>query len=308
MTRTEDPVEGEPERARTAERSAEARIEDVRRLVAAASRVYDERARWAPDIARSTGLSAQAVELGFACLERDASEDDLRSLIRSAGDSPHVHVVLSANVFVGALRALVLARAAAGRVTVRPSPRDPTLARALVAACEDRAITITSERDVSRTSATEVHVYGRDATVAAVRAQAPRGVVVRWSRPPPTCAKPPPTSPPTSSRSNSGDARAPAPRSSKAATHARRRSEMRCTKRSRRGRRACRRRRSIPANEARRRAGSTPWPSLGKFSAARPMPSPSFQKRRRSPSVRRGAICWWCRTPRRPAPWVGSSP
>jgi hypothetical protein len=124
-------------------------------------------------------LSTQGVEVGFACLERDASEGDLRALVAAAGDAAHVHVVLSANVFVAGLRALAMARAAAARVTVRPSPRDPTLVEALVAACEDGAIALESERDVAKTTATELHVYGRDETVDAVRARARAGVVVR---------------------------------------------------------------------------------------------------------------------------------
>jgi hypothetical protein len=168
-----------PDRGRTSGRSTEARIEDVRRLLAAAARVYDDRARWTPAIARSTGLSPQGVEVGFACLEREAPDGDLRALVAAAGDTPHVHVVLSANVFVAALRALALARAAAERVTVRPSPRDPTLVEQLVACCEDAAIAIEPERDIARTTATELHVYGRDETIAAVRARARSGVVVR---------------------------------------------------------------------------------------------------------------------------------
>jgi hypothetical protein len=168
-----------PDAAHTPGRGTEARIADVRRLLAAAARVHEERARWAPAIARSTGLSAQGVELGFACLERDASDDDLRTLVAGAGNTAHVHVVLSSNVFVAGLRALALARAAAGRVTVRPSPRDPTLIDALVDACGDRGVTIVPERDVARTDATEVHVYGRDETVAAVRARVRSGVSVR---------------------------------------------------------------------------------------------------------------------------------
>jgi hypothetical protein len=168
-----------PDARATETRSTEARIADVRRLLAAAARVHEERARWSAAIADSTGLSPQGVELGFACLERDASDDDLRSLVAAAGDTAHVHVVLSANVFVAGLRAVVLARAAADRVTVRPSPRDPTLVHALVAACEDDAIAIAPDRDVAHTNATEVHVYGRDETVAAVRARAPAGVAVR---------------------------------------------------------------------------------------------------------------------------------
>jgi hypothetical protein len=141
--------------------------------------VYEARSHWSPAIAASSGLSAQGVELGFSSLEWDAPEGDVRALVNGARETAHVHVVLSANVFVAGLRALALARAAAARVTVRPSPRDPVLVEALVAACKDEAIALVSERDVARISASEVHVYGRDETVAAVRERAPRGVRVR---------------------------------------------------------------------------------------------------------------------------------
>jgi hypothetical protein len=155
-------------------RTVDDRIRDVRRLLAAAESVFQGRARWAGAIAASTGLSPQGVELGFDSLERHASDDELRALATSAGDAPHVHVILSANVFVAPLRALAVARAAARHVSVRPSGRDPILTRALVEAAGDRAIALVEERDVARvlpTGGGEVHVYGRDETTADVVAR-----------------------------------------------------------------------------------------------------------------------------------------
>jgi hypothetical protein len=52
---------------------------------------------------------------------------------------------------------------------VRPSPRDPTLARALVEAAVDADVTLTEERDVARIDAESFHVYGHDETIEAVR-------------------------------------------------------------------------------------------------------------------------------------------
>lgn len=155
------------------------RMADVRRLLGASRAVYDDRARIAPEIARSTGLTLEGVLLGFSCLERDATDADLRLLVEAAGDASSVHVILSANVFVAPLRAVAIARAASTRVTVRPSPRDPTLARELVRAAGDDAIAIVSDRDVASVDRGEIHVYGRDRTVAAVRARARPGVTVR---------------------------------------------------------------------------------------------------------------------------------
>jgi hypothetical protein len=133
-------------------------------------------------IAASSGLTVEGVELGFASLEREAADRELRAFVAAAGDAERVHVVLSANVFVAPLRAIALARAAAEQVTVRPSPRDPVLTHALVEAAVvagDGAVTLVDERDVASIDAGEVHVYGRDATIAAVRARARPHVTVR---------------------------------------------------------------------------------------------------------------------------------
>jgi hypothetical protein len=155
-------------------RSGDDRVADVRRLLGAAAAVFGDRARLVPAIAEATGLSREGVELGFESLEREATDEALRALVAFAGDAPHVHVVLSANVFVAPLRALAVARAAAARVTIRPSSRDPILTHALVEAAGDAAIRVVDERDVGAPGALEageVHVYGRDETIAAVRAR-----------------------------------------------------------------------------------------------------------------------------------------
>ena len=134
--------------------------------------MHAQRSLLSGDIANATGLTREGVELGFASLEREASDADLATLVDAAGDASHVHVVLSANVFVCPLRALALARSAAPRVTVRPSSRDPVLSRALIEATRDEAIALVEERDVSAVEAGEIHVYGTSETIAAVRARA----------------------------------------------------------------------------------------------------------------------------------------
>lgn len=159
-------------------RSLAARVADVRRLLGAARRVHADRGALVAGLCSSTGLTPEGVELGFESLEREADGDDLERLVEAAGVARHVHVVLSANVFVAPLRAIALARAAAERVTVRASPRDPVLARALVDALSDPDVTLCDERDVRATGAEAIHVYGRDETLAEVRARARPGVVV----------------------------------------------------------------------------------------------------------------------------------
>jgi hypothetical protein len=164
-------------------RPVEERAADVRRWLVASRTVYEDRARIAPEIARHTGLTLEGALYGFSCLERHVGDGDLGSLVAAAGDAERVHVVLSANVFVAPLRAVAIARAASARVTVRPSPRDPTLARELVRAAGDDAVSIVSDRDVASVDRGEIHVYGREPTIAEIRARARPGVTVRGHGP-----------------------------------------------------------------------------------------------------------------------------
>jgi len=157
----------------------EQRMANVRRLIASANAVYEDRRRFVPAIATATGLTPEGVELGFGYLERSASDRDLRTLVDGAGQVKRVHVVLSANVFVAPLRALALARAAAAVVTIRPSPRDPILTRELIERAADSSIAIVDERDVAAIEADQVHVYGNDETIDAVKARVRPSCVVR---------------------------------------------------------------------------------------------------------------------------------
>lgn len=158
-------------------RSRDERIADVLRLVRAADAVASQ-ASIVPRLVASTGLSPAGVELALAeHLERAPTEDELARFVARASevDSPLTAVILSANVFVGALRAIAFARAASGRVLVRPSRRDPAFALALVEACGDPAIGIVDGDvfDVAAIAGGAIHVYGRDATIASVQASAP---------------------------------------------------------------------------------------------------------------------------------------
>lgn len=164
-------------------RSAADRIADVRRLQEAARSVIGQRAVLVPAIVESTGLSPEGVELALARhVEVEATDEELAALVARAGDAARVAVVLSANVFVGALRAIALARAASDDVVVRPSRRDPAFARALVeaaVAAGDAHVRLDEGLDVSTFEGGEIHVYGRDETIAEVRAKASSAVRVR---------------------------------------------------------------------------------------------------------------------------------
>ena len=166
-------------------RTAAERVADVRRLQKAAALVIERRASsgLVAAIADSTGLSTEGVEMALTrCVEVEALDEHLASLVAKAGDAESVTVVLSANVFVGALRAIAIARAASTSVVVRPSRRDPAFARALVQAANelgDAHVVLDEELDVAKVEAGEIHVYGRDETIAEVRAKASASVRVR---------------------------------------------------------------------------------------------------------------------------------
>lgn len=154
-----------------------ARVADVQRIVLAARDLAASRGDGLSDaLVRSTGLSPEGVERVFTRhLELSPKEDDVARLVARAGDADAVAVVLSANVFSGALRAIALARAAASDVVVRPSRREPVFAGALVDAVRRRGDThvrLDPSLDLRSVASGEIHVYGHDATIAAVRRDA----------------------------------------------------------------------------------------------------------------------------------------
>jgi hypothetical protein len=161
-------------------RAAAEKRADVRRIVEAARSVAKERRSLALDLVRTTGLSREGVELAFERhLELAPSDAEIDALVASAGQAKHVVVILSANVFVAALRAIAIARAASPSVVVRPSRREPHFARALVERAGDPGLTLAEEVDLARLFGGEVHVYGRDATIASVRGRVGERVRVR---------------------------------------------------------------------------------------------------------------------------------
>jgi hypothetical protein len=160
------------------------RIADVRRVLEAARRLRGHEALLERELAKATGLSVEGVRLGLReHLEVDATDEELGALVTRARaglhEPPRVNLILSANVFVGALRALAFARACAREVVMRPSSREPFFARGLVHELADSSVTLDEELRVEAIANGEIHVYGRDETVASVRARACGGVIVR---------------------------------------------------------------------------------------------------------------------------------
>jgi hypothetical protein len=145
----------------------------VRLLVHAANRVAHDPE--AIDALTAHGpLSRGGVELALReHLELTPSDAEIAQLLAAApSHTEHTTVILAANVFVGALRALAVAAASSAHVHVRPSRRDPLFATALVQAARTLGaewISLHTARDLKDVRGA-VHVYGRADTVAAVRA------------------------------------------------------------------------------------------------------------------------------------------
>ncbi len=136
----------------------------VWRLVEAARRIADTtdelgvRAR--RRLLEVTGLSPAAIDLGISnSLEVDPSPEEVQRLCARASKAPKTWVVLSANVFVGAHRAIAYALASSPRVLVRPSRRDPVLAELLNEA-DPELFELTVE--LAPQPGEQVHAYGSD--------------------------------------------------------------------------------------------------------------------------------------------------
>jgi hypothetical protein len=173
-----------------AELSRDDRKRRVLAVVAAARRLADPRdplgieARLA--LPGATGLSARSIEMSLGRhLETSTTPEDLEKLVTRAGSAPRVHVVLSANVFTGVIRAVALAVAAAPSVVVRPSSREavlaPLLLQALTEGGEGTKFELSSA--LQPLPGDDVHVYGRRETIAAIAASCPAGVSVRGHGP-----------------------------------------------------------------------------------------------------------------------------
>jgi hypothetical protein len=135
-----------------------------------------------------SGLSREGVELALSDhLETRPSGEEIDALLASSGggNAARCHVVIAANVCTSALRAIAVALAVAPSVVVRPSSRDPVLAeilgRELGADAAFRAAggSIELAREIRAEAGDELHVYGSDQTVEALRGAAKPGVVVR---------------------------------------------------------------------------------------------------------------------------------
>ncbi len=150
--------------------SSETRVERVRQLLTGARTLRDPGSALGR-IARtklqaSTGLSHQNVTWALEhALETDASDGELEQLCARTPIGARANVLLSANVFVAALRAIAIGLACASRVFVRASRREPVMARLLREAAPGLFEVV--ER-LEPEPGDHCWVYGSDATIAEV--------------------------------------------------------------------------------------------------------------------------------------------
>lgn len=161
----------------TARGDARARIEQLlgamRHLVEPGA---PRRARLCERLVSTTGLSPEGVAWAIDhCLELHPSAAELESLLASVRSSERAHVILPANVFVAAHRALALALAAAPQVFVKPSRREPALIEALSAAAPDLFQPVSA---LAVDAGDQVWAYGSDTTLDVLRRELPGGATL----------------------------------------------------------------------------------------------------------------------------------
>jgi hypothetical protein len=152
----------------------------VEALVASARQVADgaselgRRARAV--LVESTGLSPENVEWSLcAALETSPSGGELAALLASVAPARAAHVILPANVFVAAHRAIALALAASAVVRVRSSRREPHFARLLL---EGAPGLFELVDELAPERGDHVFAYGSDTTLAAVHSGLPPGTTL----------------------------------------------------------------------------------------------------------------------------------
>ncbi len=132
-------------------------------------------------LADTTGLSQKGIDLALTwSLEHDATRSDLRALVTTTARVPRAHVLLSANVFVAALRAIAVAVASSEQVFVRPSRREPVIARLLHRGAPHVFQLVES---LAPSPGDHVWAYGTAETLGALRAELPGGVVLHGHGP-----------------------------------------------------------------------------------------------------------------------------
>ena len=158
----------DPRRARL-----EALLESARALADARSE-YGHGAR--KRLVASSGLSPEGVDFALArCLEVAPSVAEISALFAATPRAARAHVLLSANVFVAAHRAIAIALAASAEVCVRPSRREPELAE-LLAHGAPGLFQLVDE--LAPSPGDHVWAYGSDETLRSVMSALPPAVTL----------------------------------------------------------------------------------------------------------------------------------
>jgi hypothetical protein len=153
-----------------------ARLRVERLLALTRALLVTERARLHARWVTSTGLSSAGVDWAIEhCLELAPGTRELESLIAGAPRAERAHVILPAQVFVAAQRAQAVALAAAPRVFVRASRRDPTLISALAERAEGLFECV---EQLAVQPGDHVWAYGADLTLGQLRRELPPGSVL----------------------------------------------------------------------------------------------------------------------------------
>ncbi len=125
------------------------------------------------DLCEESGLSHEVVDYALHhCLEAHQGRASLTQLSRVLTPARRSHVLLSANVFIGAFRAIALALAQSSQVEVRASTRARSFAQALHDEA-DGAFRLVNELEVEPQD--HVWAYGADDTLEKVRETLPPG-------------------------------------------------------------------------------------------------------------------------------------
>jgi hypothetical protein len=155
--------------------TARARVERLLRAARALSDPADPLGRAArAKLPATTRLSPEGVALALTeCLEFAPNDVDLDALLRNARPAERTLVLLPANVFVAAHRAIALALASSETVLVRPSRREPHFVD-LLARAEPGLFQIVSELTAEPGDA--IWAYGGEETLSSVRSRLPANV------------------------------------------------------------------------------------------------------------------------------------
>ncbi|MEO7331461.1 MAG: acyl-CoA reductase [Minicystis sp.] len=155
-----------------------ARVLALGRRIADPTDALGEEARRA--LLVTSGLSREGLELALTKhLETSVDPADLASLLVWAGEAPRCWIVLSANVCTAPLRALCLGLAASPVLRLRPSRRDPALTTILARELAAQGLDVALAAALDPQSGDHLHAYGADATLRALAADLPRGVLLR---------------------------------------------------------------------------------------------------------------------------------